>query len=182
MKKLLLLATMLAALFTVSAPASAQEVTLEFELTVEGEPPADATFWGQYLVEGATIPLEDPDGDGVYTGSMSGGQPAEGAGFRIVQGTAAEGSVTGMYPGEPITVIKTFGEPEVKDDKTFSATVSFDENSATEDQYTAETGTTDDSDSPQTLPDTGGVTPITLGLAVLLLAGGGFLLSRPLAR
>lgn len=173
---------MLAALLVTSVPAFAQEVTLEFELTVEGEPPADATFWGQYLVEGATIPLEDPDGDGVYTGSMSGGQPAEGAGFRIVQGTAAEGSVTGMYPGEPITVIKNFGAPEVKGDKTFSATVSFDENSATEGQRTAGTGTTDGSDGAQTLPDTGGVTPITLGLVVLLLAGGGLLLYRSLAR
>lgn len=59
------------------APAFAQEVTLDLELTVEGGPPTNATFWRQYLVEGATIPLEDPDENGVYTGSMSGGKPED---------------------------------------------------------------------------------------------------------
>lgn len=47
--------------------------TLYFELTVEGEPPAGATF--SALAPGANITeLTDPDGDGVYTGSL----PAEG--------------------------------------------------------------------------------------------------------
>lgn len=124
------------------------EVTLSFELAVEGQPPADATFWGQYLVEGATVQLTDPDGDGVYTGSMSGGQPAAGAGFRIVQGTGMQQTMTGMYPGEPSTIIKDFGAPTVEDDTTFSATVSFDETAhpgqyAHTDQYDTADSATD---------------------------------------
>lgn len=182
MKKLLVLAAMLAALLVMSSPASAQEVTLDFELTVEGEPPADATFWGQYLVEGATIPLEDPDGDGVYTGSMSGGQPAEGAGVRIVQGTGTEKLMTGLYPGEPITVIKDFGAPEVEGDKTFSASVSFDESSTTGDQYATEPVAANNSEGPDMLPNTGGTSLPALGALALLLAGVGRLLSRSLVR
>ena len=162
------------------AQATAREVTLDFELTVEGEPPADATFWGQYLVEGATIPLEDPDGDGVYTGSMSGGRPAEGAGFRIVQGTGTEKLMTGLYPAEPITVIKDFDAPTVEGDTKFSATVSFDEGSTTSDQYgSASIGSSGpkdpDAEAPEMLPDTGGVPLLALGVAALLFAGGGLL-------
>lgn len=159
------------------APAEPQEVTLNFELIVEGEPPADATFWGQYLVEGASVPLEDQDGDGVYAGSMSGGQPAEGAGFRIVQGTGTEQLATGLYPGEPITVIKDFGAPVVEGDTTFKASVSFDEPPAPQDQH--EPAPTDSPDntpgSMDVLPDTGGFSLVVLGLVVLLLGGGGLL-------
>ncbi|MGB3633947.1 MAG: hypothetical protein WA982_07895 [Rubrobacteraceae bacterium] len=185
MKKLLVLVTMLAALLATSVPAFAQEITLDFELTVEGEPPADATFWGQYLVEGATVPLEDPDGDGVYTGSMSGGRTAEGAGFRIVQGTGTERLVTGLYPGEPVTIIKDFGASVVEKDTTFSASVSFDEDSATDDQYTMDSTVADDSDSSSAdglsvLPDTGGVPLLGLGAIALLLAPGGLLVYKSL--
>ncbi|CAN5566073.1 hypothetical protein BH24ACT22_BH24ACT22_10320 [soil metagenome] len=189
MKKLLTLVAMLAALLATSAPAFAQEITLEFELAVEGKPPADATFWGQYLVEGATVPLEDPDGDGVYTGSMSGGRTEEGAGFRIVQGTGTERLATGLYPGEPVTILKNFGAQPVAKDTTFSASVSFEEDSATEAQYTTTPAVSDDSDSPNAsspnsddlsvLPDTGGFSPAIFGLvALLLLSGGGLLAYR----
>ena len=112
MKALLMLVAAVA--LVASAPALAQrnEVTINFELAVEGTPPADATFFGQYLVEGATVRLTDPDGDGVYTGAMSGGAPD--AGFRVVQGTGAEQTTTGVYPGEPVTVIEQFDAPAVE--------------------------------------------------------------------
>ena len=109
MKRLVLLVWAVA--LVAAAPALAQQnpVTISFELAVEGEPPVDATFFGQYLVEGATVQLTYSDGDGVYTGSMSGGAPE--AGFRIVQGTGAEQTMTGVHPGEPVTVIEEFDTP-----------------------------------------------------------------------
>jgi len=124
--RLLLLAAAATVALVAAAPAFAQqnEATINFELTVEGTPPADATFFGQYPVEGASVRLTDPDGDGVYTGSMSGGGP--GAGFRIVQGTGTEQTMTGVYPGEPVTVIEEFDAPAVEGGAaTLSANVSF---------------------------------------------------------
>lgn len=121
---LILAAAAVTLLAAVPALAQGNEVTIRFELTVEGEPPADATFFGQYLVEGATVRLTDPDGDGVYTGSMAGGTPD--AGFRIVQGTGAEKTMTGVYPGEPVTVIEDFPAPDVAGGAaTLSSAVSF---------------------------------------------------------
>lgn len=123
---LLLLIAAAAVALVAAAPALAQqnEVTINFELAVEGVPPEDATFFGQYLVEGATVRLTDPDGDGVYTGSMSGGAPD--AGFRVVQGVGAEQTMTGVYPGEPVTVIEEFDAPTVEGGAaTLSANVSF---------------------------------------------------------
>ena len=127
MKSRLLLLVAATVALVAAAPAFAQqnEVTINFELTVEGTPPADATFFGQEgLVEGATMRLTDPDGDGVYTGSMSGVVPD--AGFRIVQGAGTEETRTGVYPGEPVTVIEEFDAPAVEDGAaTLSANVSF---------------------------------------------------------
>jgi hypothetical protein len=124
--RLLLLAAAATVVLVTAAPAFAQqnEVTVNFELTVEGTPPADATFFGQYPVEGTSVRLTDPDGDGVYTGSMSGGVPD--AGFRIVQGTGTEQTMTGVYPGEPVTVIEDFDAPAGEGGAaTLSANVSF---------------------------------------------------------
>lgn len=158
-----------ALLLAAASPALAQNpVTLRFELVVEGQPPPGATFWGQYLVEGATVPLEDPDGDGVYTGSMSGGRPVEGAGFRIVQSTGTLRTMTGLYPGEPITVIKDFGAPTIEGDTTFSARVSFAEDPTTTGQDTVGGSTGETS----MLPDTGGIALAALGAGVLLVAVG----------
>ena len=46
-----------------------------FELTVEGEPPDNATFFGNVRTgeggPGLFVPLTDPDGDGLYAGSTS---------------------------------------------------------------------------------------------------------------
>ena len=50
--RLLLLVAAATVVLAAVTPAFAQqyEVTINFELTVEGTPPADATFFGQYLV------------------------------------------------------------------------------------------------------------------------------------
>ena len=51
-------------------PSPDNTATLSFELAVEGEPPAGATFSGFVPAEGGiAVPLADPDGDGLYTGS-----------------------------------------------------------------------------------------------------------------
>lgn len=108
------------------ASAQQNEVTIIFELTVEGSPPADATFFGQPLVEGAGVQLADPDGDGVYTGSISTETPD--AGFRIVQGRGTEETTTGVQPGEPVAGIQDFPAPDVEGgEATLFATVYFDE-------------------------------------------------------
>lgn len=89
-------------------------VTLDFELTVEGESPADATFFGMAGVDLEDIWLDkseqltDPDGDGVYAGSVEvpAGRPVT---VWITQGTGTHEGQSGTVPGEPFTVIKHFG-------------------------------------------------------------------------
>ena len=103
-------------------PPPEDTATLSFELTVKGEPPAAATFSGVTSLESLiSTPLTDPDGDGLYTGSVevpvtSGGQggPPEPLSLpvRIVQDGAR--------------VIKDFGLVRIDGDKTFEASVSFD--------------------------------------------------------
>jgi LPXTG-motif cell wall-anchored protein len=109
------------------------EATLSFELTVEGEPPADAAFFGNVHTgeggPGRYVPLADPEDDGVYTGSTTvdrfgpGPRPVppgvEPVSFpvKIVQGT----------DGEAYRSIKDFGTVKLDGDKTFSAGVSFDD-------------------------------------------------------
>ena len=91
MKRLILPALMLIVLLAAAGPVPAQEgntkedpangtpsgpspnrtVTLSFELTVEGEPPEGTEFFGFIPAEGGiSAPLTDPDGDGLYTGSV----------------------------------------------------------------------------------------------------------------
>ena len=54
-------------------------VTLGFELAIQGTPPADKSFFGFIPAEGGiATELTDPDGDGVYTGSMDVPQYAPG--------------------------------------------------------------------------------------------------------
>jgi LPXTG-motif cell wall-anchored protein len=109
------------------------KATLSFELTVEGEPPADAAFFGNVHTgeggPGRYVPLADPEHDGVYTGSTivdrfgPGPRPVppgvEPVSFpvQIVQGTH----------GEAYRSIKDFGTVKFDGDKTFSAGVSFDD-------------------------------------------------------
>ncbi len=154
-------------------------VTLSFELTVEGRPPADATFFGFIPAEGGiSTRLTDPDGDGVYTSSM--GVPKYPPGpvppnaepmalpVQIVQGTGTAGD--GNHPNLPITVVRNFGQIPMDSDKTFSASVSF--------------NGTDDTGSPggiSVLPDTGGLA-VPLFLAGVLLVTGGALFARRFVR
>lgn len=117
-------------------PPGEETATLSFELTVEGEPPTDATFFGNLQTgeggPGSFTPLTDPDGDGVYTGTTTtprfgpGPRPVPPGieplsfGVRIVQGTGTQGSI----PAAPVTVIKDFGAVPMND-QTFSASTSF---------------------------------------------------------
>ncbi len=140
--------------------------TFTYELTVECEPPAGATFFGFTAIESlVTTPLTDPDGDGVYTGSQTvprfapGGppEPITLSPVRIVQGPP---TVTGPL-GPEFLIIEDFGAV-VANDTTLSASVSF-----------------CDGGTPE-LPETGGSLPIAGAIGTLLLAGG--LISRRLIR
>ena len=110
-------------------PETTQEepVTLVFELTVEGRPPADATFFGQVGagMQDARERLTDPDGDGVYTGSVE-YAPGERNVIAILQGKGVRyGGDGSASPGAPETVIRDFGRTAIEGDRTFSATASF---------------------------------------------------------
>ena len=102
-------------------------VTLDFELVVEGRPPADATFFGQVGLGMQEVreQLTDPDGDGVYTGSVE-YTPGERDGVLILQGKGVRyGDDGSTSPGDPETVIRDFGRTAVSGDRTFAATASF---------------------------------------------------------
>ena len=121
-----------------------QAATISFELPVEGEPPPGVTFSGNIQTgeggPGIFVPLEDPDGDGVYTGSTTiddrfppGLRPlppdAEPLQFpvRIVQGTGTNPNAEGESPGEPTTVLEDFGTVPMEEQNTFSANFSFED-------------------------------------------------------
>lgn len=178
MKKLAILAAALAALLAAAAPAMAQStapatgaVTFSFELAVEGEPPTDATFFGVFGYEAGMVQLTDPDGDGLYTGSVETGGSLEPQPVRIVQGTGTQPSVvTGVQPGEPVTTIKDFGVVPIQEGvNTFSASVSFAEPSNGNEQYTTKEPTAPRGET-EILPDTGGLPLLALGVGFLLLA------------
>ena len=106
-------------------PPSSEAATLSFELAVEGNPPADATFLAFVGGEGGAIrvPLTDPDGDNLYTGSTTtDGLPVayvrDGAYVTIVDTSVV------AEDGGP-RVIRDFGVVPVDEDETFSASVSF---------------------------------------------------------
>ena len=110
--------------------ANGDKATLSFELTVEGEPPANAEFLGFTTLESLmTTPLTDPDSDGIYTGSMTvpkfapGGppEPISLSTVRIVQGPPTGSTAN----GPEYSVIKDFGSVKLDGDKTLSASVSF---------------------------------------------------------
>ncbi len=103
------------------------EAEVAYELFVEGEPPAEATFWGISGGEGGGSPvlLADPDGDGVYTGTPPYAMLVDTPEFFIVQGTGTQ-DLGRLYPGEPSRVIKDFGTVWIEEETTLSASVSFD--------------------------------------------------------
>ena len=119
-----------------------EAATLSFELAVEGEPPADATFFGNIQTgeggPGIFVPLTDPDGDGVYTGTTTipdrfppGLRPlppdAQPLAFpvRIVQGTGTNPNAEGEIPGEPTVVLQDFGVVPMQESNAFPASISF---------------------------------------------------------
>ena len=158
-------------------PADGEAVAVTFELTVEGEPPEDATFFGSLGHEPAYFPLADPDGDGLHSATSPAGlvsagdvQPA-----RIIQGTGTrESRVVGLVPGEPVGTIKDFGEVRFDEDTTLSAEVSFDGDTK-DDKGGASGGST--VRGIKTLPATGGTLPIA-GLAGLVFIAGGLAVRR----
>ena len=173
---------------------SDETATLEFELAVEGNPPADATFFGTVRGEGLRyVPLMDPDEDGVYTGSTPVARFAPGTRplppdtepvslpIQIVQGTGTQSpdANDSLRPGEPIRTIKDFG-PVQAEDKTLSASISFGGNqggSTTPDSGDESTsGSGDAGGTRSLLPGASGVV-LTLGVVTLLVAGG-FLIRR----
>ena len=168
-------------------------VTLDFELTVEGEPPVDTTFFGMAGVDlediwlDESVQLADPDGDGVYTGSMvvPAGRPVT---VWITQGTGTREGHNGTLPGEPFTVVKHFGTKTFYEGATFRASVSFPGNGGSSDNGVSGGGSGSGT-SPGgiasgvrgLLPSTGGSMALAiLGAGVLLVSGG--LLIRRLAR
>lgn len=115
-------------------PTGEDFATLSFELAVECVPPPYATFLGFTSLESVmTTPLNDPDGDGLYTGSMTvdrfppgprpvppGVEPISLSPVRIVQGPP-----TGTGPlGPEYRVIEDFGTVTLDGDKTFEASIS----------------------------------------------------------
>jgi len=146
-----------------------EPVTATFELAVEGQPPTQTTFFGMAGLgtEGSSVQLLDPDGDGVFAGSVEIPQGTQ-RGVLIEQGTGAgENPVGFRFPGEPRSVIRDFGLVTFDGDKAFSASVSF------------EQATTDAGDSGD-LPNTGYPSPLLL--ATLAIAGALLVASSLLTR
>jgi hypothetical protein len=152
-----------------------EPVTATFELSVEGQPPPQTTFFGVAAELGfgtgsTSAQLTDPDGDGVYTGAAQVPQGRE-RGIFIEQGMGVRENPFGFrFPGEPRSVIRDFGLVRFDGDKTFSASVSF------EQVPPADGGS-------GSLPSTGGpplVPPVLLlsAAGALLLVGGGLLARR----
>lgn len=167
----------------------AYSVTLSFELAVEGQPPAGTSFFGFIPAEGGiSARLTDPDGDGLYTSSTDvpqyppGPRPVpEGVEpvtlpIQIVQATEVKYGFP-LYP----TIIKDFGNVLMDEDKTFSASVSFEGTTVPGTGDPTDPGNAPDSggsaDSPDdidVLPDTGGVTLTIMGVALFAAAGLSF--------
>jgi hypothetical protein len=171
-------------------PPGEEFAKLSFELTVECEPPADATFLGFTTLESVmTMPLTDPDGDGLYTGSMnvnkfppgprpvpSDIEPISLSPVRIVQGPPTGSSAL----GPEFRVIKDFGSVKLDEDKTLAASVSFCDDGGSGGGGSDNSGGSGTGET-KVLPATGGAMLPTVGLVgALLLAGG--LLARGCAR
>ena len=135
-------------------PTTDTRATFDFKLTVEGTPPEGARFFGAVPAEGCiSVPLADPDGDGVFTGSLDvprfapGPVPPPNAEpvslpVQIVQ--ADEGA----SPCGPTTVIRDFGTVPANDN-TFRASTSFEGNGGgTTTPEPGNGGGTDDSEGP----------------------------------
>ena len=166
-----------------TGPPPEETATFAFELAVACEPPEGATFLGQVPAE-SLLPAEltDPDGDGVYTGSITvprfapgGPQEPVSLPVRIAQGPPA---VTGPL-GPEYRVIKDFGSVAAED-RTFEASVSFCDD--------GDGGGTDDPDGDggtapggmKELPATGGLLSVAGAVGAALVAAG--LIARRITR
>ena len=153
-----------------------ERATLSFELTVEGEPPPNAAFFGFVPAEGGmSAPLADQDGDGLYTGSMT--VDRFGPGPRPVPPGTEPVSLP-VRIAQATGVVKDFGLVRIDGDKTFEASVSFGDNGGD--------GGSDNSGSDGTgpggirvLPATGGALAIE-GLVGALLVAASLLARRVL--
>ena len=151
-----------------------EPVTATFELTVEGRPPPQTTFFGVASELGfgtgsTSAQLTDPDGDGVYTGSAQVPQGRQ-RGIFMEQGKGVRENPFGFrFPREPRSVTKDFGLETFDGNKTFSTSVSFG-------RAPLKSG-----GSPKSLPNTGGpphLLSILLSAAGALLVSGGILTRR----
>jgi LPXTG-motif cell wall-anchored protein len=111
-------------------PPVNDKATLSYELTVDGDPPASAAFYGHVHTgeggPGQYVPLTDPDEDRLYTGSTI--VDRFGPGPRPVPPSVEPVSLPVRIvqeSGGNIEVIKDFGTVKLDGDKTFSASVSF---------------------------------------------------------
>src|SRR5918994_6676639 len=114
-------------------PTTDTRATFDFELTVEGTPPEGAGFFGAVPAEGCiAVPLADPDGDGVFTGSLDvprfapGPVPPPDAEPVSLPVQIVEAD-SGASPCDPTTVIRDFGTVPANDN-TFRASTSLEGN------------------------------------------------------
>ena len=113
-----------------------EERMLSFELAVEGEPPSDATFFGETPLVGGSVQLIDPDGDGTYTGTTTVEVSVNPDGTTQPVPVAIWGGIgttpSERYPGDPLPgysskVIKDFGPVVIEDGQIFSTGISFEQ-------------------------------------------------------
>ena len=108
-------------------PNPSDKATLSFELTVDGDPPNDAAFYGHVHTgeggPGRYVPLTDSDQDRVYTGSTT--VDRFGPGPRPVPPGVEPVSFPVRIVQDYSEVIKDFGTVKIDGDKTFEASVSF---------------------------------------------------------
>lgn len=204
---LLALAVVLTMVLAAAVPTLAQasperQATLSFELAVECEPPADATFFGNVRTgeggPGIFAQLLDPEGDGLYTGVATlpdrfgpGPNPVPPSvepvslAVQIVQGTGTRSTSSGTFPGEPISVVRDFGVVPMEAENEFFASVSFCEATASPTATTAtatptataaasaQYATASPTATASALPETGGGAGSAVGLMAI---GAGALL------
>ncbi len=108
-------------------PPGEDTVTLTFELTVKGTPPEGTRFFGSAVGEGGPgTPLTDPDGDGVFTGSVT--VPRFPPGPRPVPPGTEPVSLSVRIVQENdgnLEVMRDFGLVPLEEDRTFKARVNF---------------------------------------------------------
>jgi hypothetical protein len=100
------------------------ETTINFELTVHGDVPEGVTFFGLFGVPASDnvgeIVLADPDGDGVYTGTVDSPTNANGETFYAIVYSRSD---SGYAPGA-VDILRDQVEG-LEDGATVSASVSF---------------------------------------------------------